>query len=52
MTRLYVARQDWHMGDMRYAKMYNISIPQPHTSGYWEHGFDFTNDFFILLAVL
>lgn len=51
MTRLYVARKDWQFGDMRYSQMYNISIPQPHTSGYWEHGWQFDNDWFLLLGI-
>lgn len=52
MTRFYVARKDWQYKDMRYSAMYSICIPQPHTSGYWEHNFDFTNDYFLLLAVI
>jgi hypothetical protein len=50
--RMYVARQNWQSNDIRYQTLFTISIPNPHTSGYWEHGFTFDNDYFLLLAVL
>ena len=51
--RIFVARQHWSHKDMRYEKFYeDKAVPTPHTSGYWEHGFQFDNDYFLQLAVL
>lgn len=50
MIRLYV-----HTGfferDLSYQSMDSIIIPNPHISGYWERGFEFNNDAWLLLGV-
>jgi hypothetical protein len=50
--RLYITRQSWQTKDMRYQQFYNVMLPINHSSGYIEHGFEFNNDYFLLLAVI
>lgn len=51
-NRMFVHWKDPMNKDVRYATLYNPkTIPQPHTSGYWVHGFEFNNIWFLQLGV-
>ena len=51
--RYFVHTDHWYFGGIGYEAIYTQSlIPNPHISGYWSDGFDFTNDYFLLLGIL
>lgn len=51
--RLFVNRDHWSTHKVVYQEFfYDARVPTPHASGYWEHGFEFNNDYFLLLVVL
>lgn len=51
-VRFYIARKEWAHKDIRYQEFWNPLLPINHSSGHWEHGFEFNNDYFLLLGIL
>lgn len=53
MTREYILLDvGFYDSIIEYTQLYSIIIPNPHSSGYWEDGFEFNNQYYMLLQVI
>lgn len=52
-VKYWISIAHYSSGDLRYSHVNHLKqLPINHSSGDWIHGFEFNNDFFMLMVII